>query len=267
MTTPHEHNRATWDRLAKQGHRFARPASKEELAKPLETVDGIGWLGESLRGQRILCLAAGGGRQGPLYAAAGGEVTVVDISPRQLELDRQVAAEHNLQLRTVEASMDAMPMFGYATFDLVIHPVSTCYVPNIQRVYAEVARVLRDGGLYVSQHKSPTSLQVDIRPATEGYVIRDTYYRNEQPVSPVNDPSSRLREPGAIEYLHRWEQLLGLMCRAGFVIEDLVEPMHADPGAAVGSLGHRSQYVAPYVRIKARRNGSQTTSPGILLTE
>ena len=120
MTTPHEHNRATWDRLAEQGHRFARPASKEELANPLKTVDGIGWLGESIRGQRVLCLAAGGGRQGPLYAAAGAEVTVVDISPRQLELDRQVAAEYHLQLRTVAASMDAMPMFGTATFDLVI---------------------------------------------------------------------------------------------------------------------------------------------------
>ena len=58
-----------------------------------------------------------------------------------------------------------------------------------------------------------------------------------------------------MEFLHRWEQLIGLMCRSGFVIEDLVEPMHADPKAAPGEFAHRGQYIAPYVRIKARRIG------------
>jgi hypothetical protein len=36
-------------------------------------------------------LAAGGGRQSAIYATAGADVTVVDISPAMLELDRQVA--------------------------------------------------------------------------------------------------------------------------------------------------------------------------------
>jgi hypothetical protein len=53
--------------------------------------------------------------------------------------------------------------------------------------------------------------------------------------------------------LHRWEELLGGMCRAGFAIEDLLEPLHADEQAAIGSFGHRSRFVAPYVRVKARR--------------
>jgi len=51
------------------------------------------------------------------------------------------------------------------------------------------------------------------------------------------------------------EELIGGMCRAGFVIEDLVEPLHADAEAERGTFGHRSQFVAPYLRIKARRVG------------
>ena len=43
----------------------------------------------------MLCLAAGGGKQSALYAAAGAEVTVVDLSPEMLALDRQVAAERS----------------------------------------------------------------------------------------------------------------------------------------------------------------------------
>jgi hypothetical protein len=75
----------------------------------------------------------------------------------------------------------------------------------------------------------------------------------------------RLRERGTLEFLHRWEELVGGMCRAGFVIEDLLEPMHANPQAAVGSFGHRGQYVAPYVRIKARRRGGGgRTAPSLV---
>src|SRR3954469_13502797 len=94
------HNRRAWDEMASKGQRFPRAAADGDFANPLATVDQVGWLGGDLRGKRLLCLAAGGGKHGPLYAAAGAVVPVVDISPAQLELDREVAAERKLQLRT-----------------------------------------------------------------------------------------------------------------------------------------------------------------------
>ena len=144
-------------------------------------------------------------------------------------------------------------MLPAATFDIVIQPVSTCYVPDIGKVYAEVARVMPAGGLYISQHKQPVSLQASTEPAQRGYELTEPYYR----VGPLPDVSgSRHRESGTLEFLHRWEQLLGGLCRAGFVIEDLIEPPHADAAAEPGSFGHRSKYVAPYVRIKSRRTSA-----------
>lgn len=248
------HNRRAWDAMVEKQKPLARPAKDDEFANPLATVDGAGWLGGDIRNWRVLCLAAGGGRQGPLYAAAGARVSVVDISPRMLELDRQVAAERKLEIETVESSMDQLSMFAGRAFDLVIHPVSTCYLPDLRPVYAEVARVTRPGGLYISQHKSPVSLQVPTTASESagGYRLVEPYYR--QGPLPAAAPS-RIRESGALEFLHRWEHLIGLMCRAGFAIEDLLEPMHAEQNAGEGTFAHRSQFVAPYVRIKARRCG------------
>ena len=145
-------------------------------------------------------------------------------------------------------------MLADGEFDIVIHPVSTCYVADVGPVFREVARVTRAGGLYISQHKSPTSLQADIRPESGSYRLREPYYR-EGPL-PAVEPC-RIREPGTLEFLHRWETLLGGLCRAGFVIEDLVEPMHADGEAELGTFGHRSRFVAPYVRLKARRTSDK----------
>src|SRR5437762_10530948 len=169
MTTAH--NRRAWDTMAAKGQRFTRAAADDDFAGPLGTVDQVGWLGGDIRGKRLLCLAAGGGKHGPLYAAAGAIVTVVDLSPAQLELDRAVAAERRLELKTVEASMDDLSMFAVGDFDIVIQPVSTCYVPEIGTVYREVARVTRARGLYISQHKSPTSLQADVEPSRGGYEL------------------------------------------------------------------------------------------------
>jgi SAM-dependent methyltransferase len=230
---------------------FTRPARDKEFAAPLAALDSRGWLGGSVVGRTVLCLASGGGRQGPLFAAAGARVTVVDLSPAMLALDRQVAAERRLALETVEASMDDLSMLPAGAFDVVYQPVSTCYVPDVARVYREVARVLVPGGLYISQHKQPGSLQASLEPGPRGvYQIAEPYYR--EGALPAAG-QCRVREVGTHEFLHRWQQLLGELCHAGFVIEDLTEPFHADPAAEPGTFAHRACFLPPYVRIKARR--------------
>ena len=70
--------------MAAQRQRFTRPAQDDDFVDPLKKVDPLGWLGGEIRGKAVLCLAAGGGKHGPLYAAAGAIVTVVDLSPAQL---------------------------------------------------------------------------------------------------------------------------------------------------------------------------------------
>ena len=159
-----EHNARAWDALARRDAALTRPATDADFANPLAAVDPRGWLGGSITGWRVLCLAAGGGRQSALHAAAGANVTVLDISPEMLARDRAVAAERGFDIRVVEGSMNDLSMLTEAEFDAVIQPVSTCYVPDVAVVYSQVAGVLRPGGLYISQHKSPTSLQTSLKP-------------------------------------------------------------------------------------------------------
>jgi SAM-dependent methyltransferase len=185
-----------------------------------------------------------------LYAVAGAKVTVVDLSAEMLKQDVEQARRRNLTVQVFERSMHDLSVFSEACFDIVHQPVSTCYVPDVTAVYGEVARVLRDGGLYISQHKQPASLQIVERDACNRYVVGVKYY-HEGPLPPVGDTS--YRESGTVEFLHRWEDLVGGLCRAGLVIEDLREPCRADEEAVPGEFGHRGKYIPPYVRLKARR--------------
>ncbi len=264
-----EHNARAWDRLAEGGVPLAQPAPDEAFGDPRAWVGGGGtvgrpWIPERLDGLEVLCLAAGGGKHGPLYAAAGARVTVLDISGRMLALDRAVARERRVDLEILQGSMDDLGMLAAARFDLVIHPVSTCYVPDVARVFVEVARVTKPQGLYISQHKSPTSLQASLEPGAGGHYELRHPVALRQPLPPA--PPSRLREVGTHEFVHSLAALLGGICRAGFTIEDFSEPIHAHPAAPAGSFAHRASFVPPYLRILARRTGGEPrATPKVLL--
>lgn len=253
MDHVHEHNRRAWDERVAARQAYIDTATEKDFQKPLAVADPFGWLDGHVVGKRVLCLAAGGGRHSVLFAAAGASVTVVDLSPKMLALDRQVAAERGLTVQIVEASMNDLSALGEASFDIVLQPVSTCYVPDIAAVYRQVARVVAPGGIYISHHKQPVNLQADFGASakTRGYRLIEPYYRTG-PLPPVPEGCWH-REAGTLEFLHRWEALLGDLCRSGFVIEDVAEPLHADPLAEPGSFGHRSCFAPPYIGIRARR--------------
>ena len=142
MELAKDHNRRVWDERVQQGLLHTRTAREDEFKSPLKAINGRGWISGGLDGKQVLCLAGGGGLQAPLYAAAGANVTVVDISPEMIEQDNQVARERGLELTALVGSMDDLSMLANASFDLVSQPVSTCYVPNLLTGYDEIARHL-----------------------------------------------------------------------------------------------------------------------------
>jgi hypothetical protein len=98
----------------------------------------------------------------------------------------------------------------------------------------------------MSQHKQPASLQAEAVFNGRGYLITERY-RRDGPLPVVRGDFAH-RESGAMEFLHSWEDLIGGMCRAGFVIEDLIEPRHSD---------QRAGYLPPFVTVKARKRRVQ----------
>ena len=77
-----------------------------------------------------------------------------DNSERQLGQDRMVAAREGLQLSTVRGDMADLGVFADRSFDLIVHPCSNCFVPNVRPVWTEAFRVLRDGGQLLAGYSS-----------------------------------------------------------------------------------------------------------------
>lgn len=214
------------------------------------------WFPE-LRGTKVLCLASGGGQQGPVLAAAGADVTVLDLSPRQLERDRQVAERDGLALRTVEGDMADLSMFADEAFDLIVHPVSNCYVPDVHRVWRGAFRVLRQGGALLSGFANPVVYIFD-HDLGQQNILQARY---TLPYSDDKDLEGEERrvylEAGVpFEFSHNLDDLIGGQIEAGFAITGFYEDIYRpEAGDLV------SRYFPPHMvtrAVKPARHGQYT---------
>jgi SAM-dependent methyltransferase len=165
-----EYNREAWDREVKAGNPWTRPVESQVteaarrgdwqiLLTPAKPVPRD-WFG-ALKGQKVLCLASGGGQQGPVLAAAGARVAVLDNSPAQLAQDRLVAMRDGLDIQLELGQMDDLSRFPDSTFDLIIHPVSNLFVPNVRPVWREAFRALGPRGSLLSGFANPVNYLFD----------------------------------------------------------------------------------------------------------
>jgi SAM-dependent methyltransferase len=159
-----KYNQIAWDNKVKQGKRYTLPAGPETIKQAKAGNWQINltpcipvpqeWF-PPVKGLKVLCLASGGGVQGPILAAAGADITVFDNSPLMLATDRSVAVRDSLKIRTVEGDMADLSQFSDYSFDLIVHPVSNTFVPDVLPVWKEAYRVLRKGGTLLSGFTNP----------------------------------------------------------------------------------------------------------------
>ena len=228
------HNRAAWDKQVDNGNQWTLPVSAEVI----EAARGGSWeilLTPSkpvpqewfpqVVGADVLCLASGGGQQGPVLAAAGANVTVLDTSPKQLEQDRHVAKRESLDLKTVEGDMTDLAVFSDGSFDFIVHPISNLYVSDVNPVWAEAFRVLRPGGTLLSGFTNPFLFLFDDDEAMSAGVLQVRY---ELPYSDIvslpPEKLAQLLEAGAtLQFSHTLTDLIGGQLSAGFLLTNFYE--------------------------------------------
>jgi SAM-dependent methyltransferase len=238
-------NRAAWDRQVEAGNEWTVPVGPEVVAAAragdwsvvligYEPVPGD-WFPAPLAGTDVLCLASGGGQQGPVLAAAGARVTVLDNSPAQLARDQMVSERDGLEITTVLGDMRDLGAFADASFDMVFNPVSTVFSPELRPVWRECFRVLRPGGALLTGFMNPDVFIFDEDACNNR---GDLIVRHQLPYSDLTHLDSaelrRLRGTDVpLEYSHTLTEQIGGQLDAGFVITGFREaPHHAGPTAA-----------------------------------
>jgi len=247
------YNRQAWDRQVESGENpWTKPVDSTLIAKARAGQFSVllteyiptpaDWL-PPMKGLRILGLASGGGQQGPLFAAAGAEVTILDNSPKQLDRDSQVAAREGLtNLNTILGDAKDLSMFPDETFDLVFNPASNVFMPDVRPVWKEAYRVLKRGGTLLSGSMSPVLYLFKEEDLDAGNLI----VTQKIPYADTDHPETvekliKINRP--LEYGHSLSDLIGGQIDAGFHIIGFYEDYQSDNAL--------SRHIASYVATRA----------------
>ena len=236
MSKISEFNAKTWDQWSEDDFIWTVPFSVEQFAqaknREIELIltpmkKAPLWWFKGL-GKRALGLASGGGQQSAELTAHGYEVTILDMSLRQLLADKLVAQREGYALNLVKADMTQLFPFEDNSFDFIVHPVSNCYIEDVEHVWREAFRVLRPGGALMSGWTNPIMYMVD----------EAALYSEDIPLE-IRIPlpyNSRLEEQkglritteGGYQFSHTLDTQIGGQLRAGFLLKDFYEDNEED---------------------------------------
>jgi SAM-dependent methyltransferase len=190
-------------------------------------------------------------------------VTLLDLSPGQLSVDRALAEENSYDIEILQGDMLDLSRLHGRAFDLVYQPISACYVPDVERLYRQVARTLRPGGYYQVEHLNSTQVQLDDHQPWDGSAYR--IVRPQQTTEPVTLPWWLTIPDGKDlgvplqHFTHSLDQLIGGLGRAEFDVLGFTERTHGDPDDPPGSFWHQCAFLPPYFSMLARRRTKQAT--------
>ena len=255
MDEVYRYNVERWNALVRVNALFTRPHLELDADSAREQVDPEGMFGD-VTGRDVLLLAGGGGKQSAAFGLLGANVTVFDIAEGQLERDQQAAAHYGLTIKTQQGDMRDLSVFADDAFDLVYHPYSLNFVPDAREVFAQVARVLRPGGMYYFMCANPFAAGLMERSWNgAGYTLKEPYvqgaklvyedsdwvYNREQPTESIDGPQ---------EFRQTLSTLVNGLTEQGFRLLRLDEVMadSVSVEAAPGTWDHFTAIVPPWLK-------------------
>lgn len=219
-------NAETISKWCREGWEWGKPIDHETYVKATQGEWGVyltptkivphAWFGE-LSGKKVLGLASGGGQQMPVFAALGAQCTVLDYSEAQCDSERRVADREGYAIEILQEDMTKRLPFEDDTFDLIFHPVSNCYVEEVEGIFRECYRILKRGGIFLGGYDIGINYVFDDEEKELKYAL---------PFNPLKNPKlyeDSIKNNWGIQFSHTLEEQIGGQLKAGFILTDLYE--------------------------------------------
>jgi ubiquinone/menaquinone biosynthesis C-methylase UbiE len=178
-----------------------------------------------VRGKRVVEVGCGGGQCSIAFAKHGAIATGIDLSDAQVTYARSLAEREGVTATFLQASAEDLSVIASGSQDIAFSAYALQFVEHMDRCFAEVARVLVPGGLWVFSVDHPFWYCLH----GENLTIESSYFDGAYHYDWESDGMEA--HPQMTEF-HR---TIGEWCRllrgAGFEVLDIVEPEPVEGGS------------------------------------
>lgn len=206
--------------------------------------DELKLLGD-VSGKRVVDLGCGAGRNAVALARAGARTIAIDESAEQIGVARAAVDAADLRVELHHAPLAELAFLRADTIDAAISVRALDRVDDISRVFRQLHRVLRPEATFVLALTHPTFALLD--PGAEDPLqIRRRLFR-PQPFA-YGDPREGT-------YVRSMATLFTELGRAGFRVDNVLEPAPADGGGRSPHWSPAMEHVPATLILRARKEG------------
>ncbi|HEX2048195.1 MAG TPA: class I SAM-dependent methyltransferase [Acidimicrobiales bacterium] len=240
---------ATWNRLLEGGRGGVLPGVDSVVYGPDIGSEAEFRLLGNLAGKRVLELGCGGGQNVVAMAKQGAHAIGLDFSAEQLAAARRLADREEVRVELHKGDLAELVFLRAESIDLAFSAYALGLVTDLNRVFRQVHRVLKQGAPLVFSMPHPVAHLIDDDDPEQPLLVRRSYFDRTS----VNYDWEGL--PLSAHH-HTVSDIFTGLSRANFRVDIVLEP---EPAAD----GHRSPHWREVYRLVPRTLVMRARKEGI----
>ncbi|MFL5911871.1 MAG: class I SAM-dependent methyltransferase [Gaiellaceae bacterium] len=201
----------------------------------------------SVAGKRVLDLGSGSGQAAVVFARQGAHVIGLDPSPELLHAARRYSAQAQVKVELHQGDLADLAFMRADSVDLVFSAWAIGRAPDLNRVFRQVHRVLKQGAPFVFSIPHPAYDIIDDEHPEQPLLIRRSYFDR----SPIDDSG----ETPFGEHHHTVSDVFMGLTRNNFRVDVLLEPESGGEGTLSPHWREAFLWLPRSLVVRARKEG------------
>ncbi len=240
---------ATWNRLPEGGRGGVLPSADAVLYGPDIGTEAEFRLLGNLTGKRVLELGCGAGPSLVAMAKQGAHAIGLDFSSEQLAAAKRLADQEKVRIELHTGDLAELVFLRAESIDVAFSAYALGLVEDLNRVFRQVHRVLKQGAPFVFSLPHPSSHLIDDDDPEQPLLIRRSYFdRSSLKYDWEGVPLSA--------HHHTVSDLFAGLSRANFTVDTVLEPEPSADGRRSPHWRDAYNWVPRTIVIRARKQGS-----------
>ena len=241
-------NAAAWDRHSPGYQAGAQlPTDVAVYGPDIPTEADFRLLG-NLSGKRVLELGCGGAQSAIAFAKQGAIAIGVDHSAEQLAFARRLCEREGVKVELRHGDLADLAFVRGESIDAVFSAYAFNYVEDLNRVFRQVHRVLKQNAPLVFSVPHPAYEMIDDDDADEPLLIRRSYFDR----TPIDFDWNGI---SFTSFHHTMSDIYMGLTRSGYRVDTIIEPEPTPSGPRSMFWHETFRYVPRTLIIRARKEG------------